>query len=56
MSIRPIKKGEIFTLENLDIKRPGCGIEPKYLEQIIGKCARKDIEDDKVLVWGDVSS
>ncbi|WP_149702116.1 N-acetylneuraminate synthase family protein [Campylobacter concisus] len=56
VSIRPIKKGEIFTLENLDIKRPGCGIEPKYLEQIIGKCARKDIEDDKVLVWGDVSS
>ena len=56
VSIKPIKKGEIFTLENLDIKRPGYGIEPKYLEQVIGKCARKDIEDDKVLVWGDVSS
>lgn len=56
VSIKPIKKGEIFTLENLDIKRPGYGLEPKYLEQVIGRCATKDIEDDKVLVWGDVSS
>lgn len=55
VAIKPIKKGEVFTLENIDIKRPGHGIAPKYFEEILGKYAKEDIEDDKVLNWSDIS-
>lgn len=55
VSIKPIKKGEIFTLDNIDIKRPGDGISPKYFEKILGKVAKEDIEDDKVLNWSNIS-
>jgi len=55
VAVKPIKRGEKFTLGNLDIKRPGYGIAPKYFDEILGKAARVDIEEDRVLTWGDVS-
>lgn len=55
VATRVIKKGEVLSLENIDIKRPGHGIEPKYFEQVLGKKAHADIEDDKVLEWGNIS-
>jgi N-acetylneuraminate synthase len=55
VTTKPIKKGEVFTLENIDIKRPGYGIEPKYFEEVLGKYAKLDIEDDKTLNWSDIS-
>lgn len=54
VSLRAIKKGEEFTLENIDIKRPGYGIESKYFEHVLGKKATKDIENDTVLTNSDV--
>ena len=51
---KPIKKGEILTQDNLTIKRPGIGIKPKYLEQIIGKPVRRDYEADTLLEFADV--
>lgn len=54
VAIKPIKKGEEFTLENIDIKRPGDGIEPKYFDQVLGKRAVRDIEDDSVLTNKDI--
>lgn len=55
VAIKSIKKGELFTPENIDIKRPGCGIAPKYFEEVLGKIAKEDIEDDKVLEWNNIS-
>jgi N-acetylneuraminate synthase len=49
VTIKPIKKGERLTLQNLDIKRPGHGIEPKYFDNMIGKTVRRDIKEDEVL-------
>ncbi|MCT7584816.1 pseudaminic acid synthase [Aliarcobacter butzleri] len=37
-----IKKGEIFTLENIKSVRPFYGLHPKYLLDILGKTAKKD--------------
>ena len=54
VTIKPIKKGEKFTLENIDIKRPGHGIEPKYFETTIGKTAFKSIDEDEVLERNDI--
>jgi len=49
-----IKKGEILTRENLSIKRPAEGIEPKFFEKIIGKRANKDIPVDTAIQWKDI--
>ena len=42
--IKDIKAGEIFTEENIRSIRPSNGIHPKYLQEILGKKASKDIK------------
>jgi pseudaminic acid synthase len=42
--VEDIKKGERFTKENLKSIRPGFGMKPKYLHDILGKKAKKDID------------
>ena len=39
---KDIKKGEKFTLENIKSVRPGYGLHPKYLNEILGKTALED--------------
>ncbi len=39
-----IKKGEVFTEENIRSVRPGYGMHPKYLNDVLGKVAIKDYE------------
>ena len=49
-SIAPIKKGELFTKENIWVKRPGTGkILAEHYNSIIGKIASRDIDDDEQL-------
>lgn len=49
--VEDVKAGESFTEENVRSIRPGFGLHPRYLEQIIGKNARKDIEKGTPLDW-----
>jgi len=46
-----IPKGTVITEDMLDVKRPGTGIEPRYLEMIIGKGAKIDIKKDDLITW-----
>lgn len=46
----PIKKGELFTEENLIVKRPGNGISPMRWSEVIGKTAAKDFEEEEMIV------
>jgi len=39
---KDIKKGEIFTQDNIKSVRPFYGLHPKYLKNILGKKAKKD--------------
>lgn len=38
-----IKKGEIFSNQNIRSVRPGYGLHPKFLKELIGKPAKRDI-------------
>lgn len=47
VAIKPIKKGETFTKENIWVKRPGTGeIPAEEYENILGKTAAEDIDND----------
>ncbi len=46
---KDIKKGEIFTEHNLGIKRPGYGISPMRWDEIIGKSAICDFNNDEMI-------
>jgi len=54
-AIASIKKGEIFTKENIWVKRPGTGkILAERFNDILGKAATRDIENDEQLTWEDI--
>ena len=44
-----IRKGEIFTDENLAIKRPGTGISPMRWDEVIGCAAVRDFAADELI-------
>ena len=46
----PIKKGEIFTSENLGVKRPGAGLNPMKWNRVIGNIAKKDFVTNELIV------
>jgi len=47
-----IPEGTIITEDMLDIKRPGTGIEPKYMDMIVGRKASKNIGKNSIMNWG----
>jgi N,N'-diacetyllegionaminate synthase len=47
VALRAIKSGEIFSVGNLAVKRPGTGISPMDLNKILGKIARRDFLPDE---------
>ena len=46
-----IKKGEILTRKNIKSIRPGLGLSPKHLEDVIGKKVLKNIDKGTPLSW-----
>lgn len=50
VTIKPVAKGECFTMENLWVKRPGTGhFKAKDFDGILGKVAARDISNDVLL-------
>jgi len=47
---RNIPKGKIIEKEDLTFKRPAHGIRPKYIDDVVGKAAKVDINEDDIIV------
>lgn len=54
-AVKDVKKGEKFTEDNVKSIRPGFGLHPKYISDIIGKMASKDISKGTPLKWDLIS-
>jgi pseudaminic acid synthase len=49
--VKDIKAGENFTEENIRSIRPGYGLHPKYLRDILKKKSKKDVKKGTPLSW-----
>ncbi|MGR6981187.1 N-acetylneuraminate synthase [Testudinibacter sp. P27/CKL/0425] len=47
---KAIKKGDIFTEQNLTTKRPGNGISPLDWYSLLGKEAQRDFQEDELII------
>jgi pseudaminic acid synthase len=46
-----LEAGEVLTPQNLRAIRPGCGLPPKYLEQVLGRRVRRAVKRGTPLSW-----
>ena len=46
---RMIKKGEVFSKDNITTKRPGSGISPMRWYNVIGAVAKRDFQEDELI-------
>jgi sialic acid synthase SpsE len=44
-----IAAGEIFTADNLTVKRPGTGISPMRWDEVVGRIANRSYERDELI-------
>ena len=49
VAAKKILKGEPFTIENLTVKRPATGISPMQWDNLIGKTAKKNFQEDDLI-------
>lgn len=49
VAAKNIKCGDVIKESDLDYKRPGTGIEPKYYQLLIGRKAVRDIRKDQII-------
>ena len=50
--VRNVKKGEMFTEDNVRSIRPADGLHPKHLPEVVGRRAACDIEQGTPVTWG----
>jgi N,N'-diacetyllegionaminate synthase len=46
---RDIRRGELFTIENITAKRPGTGISPMRWYEVLGKTAQRNFSADDLI-------
>jgi len=49
--VEDMKAGDTFTTENIRSIRPGFGLHTRYLKEVIGKAARREISRGTPLTW-----
>ncbi len=49
--VQDMKAGEVFTTENVRSIRPGYGLHTRYMDEVLGRRAARDIERGTPLSW-----
>jgi sialic acid synthase SpsE len=44
-----IRRGELFSAENLTVKRPGTGLSPMLWDSVLGQPAKRDFQEDELI-------
>ena len=44
-----IRKGETFSASNITTKRPGNGLSPMRWDDVVGRAARRDFEENEFI-------
>ncbi len=52
---RPLEAGHRLTENDLAAKRPGDGIAPNRLEEVLGRCLRRSVALDEPIRWDDLA-
>jgi N-acetylneuraminate synthase len=53
--VRDVKRGEPFTADNVRCIRPGRGLHPRHLEEVLGRPAACDVARGTPLAWSHVA-
>lgn len=54
-AVQQVSKGEQFTKDNVRSIRPGFGLPPKFLPEILGRRAARDLSCGEPLTWSAIS-
>lgn len=54
VTLSDLKEGDLIKREDIDIKRPGYGISPKYFNSLIGKTIKRNVPKNSILFWEDI--
>jgi N,N'-diacetyllegionaminate synthase len=49
VAAKSIKAGEMFTADNLAVKRPGYGMSPMRWDEVIGQVAKNNYQSDELI-------
>jgi N-acetylneuraminate synthase len=49
--VQDLKAGDVLTKENVRAIRPGLGLPPKYLDQVLGRTVTRDVRRGTALRW-----
>lgn len=53
--VKDLKVGTKLTVEDLDVKRPGTGLPPDKISELVGKTLLRDIEGNTLITESDIS-
>jgi sialic acid synthase SpsE len=56
VALQAISRGGEFTTENIGLRRPGNGLPPSFLDQLLGSRAARDIAPGALLTLGDIGT
>lgn len=49
VAVRNIEKDEVFSPENITVKRPGTGVNPMLWDEVVGKKAKRSFKEDELI-------
>ncbi|HSR50236.1 MAG TPA: N-acetylneuraminate synthase family protein [Acidobacteriota bacterium] len=53
---RPVRKGEVLTRDMIEVLRPGTGLAPRHLDEIVGRRAAVDLGEHQAISWDALES